>query len=641
MDIHQILLKYWGHKSFRALQEDIINSALDGKDTLALLPTGGGKSICFQVPAMAKDGICIVVSPLIALMKDQVENLTKKNIKAVAIYSGMTRREIDITLDNCIYGNIKFLYVSPERLETDIFKERFKKMNVNFIAIDESHCISQWGYDFRPSYLNIANLREYLPANQAKKANIPFIALTATATPKVVIDIQEQLKFKAENVLQKSFERKNIAYAVLKEEDKKNRLLKILTTVKGTSVIYVRTRKKTKEIALFLLKNGISADYYHAGLSNKERALKQSNWINDVTRVIVSTNAFGMGIDKSNVRTVVHIDLPDSLEAYFQEAGRAGRDEKKAFAILLFEEADRIDLEQRIVNSFPEIDTIKQVYQALANFFQIPIGSALNESYSLNIIRFSEQYNLSTYSVYNCIKFLEKEGYLLLSESNYNASRVKIEINKDNLYEFQVKNNKFDLFIKTLLRSYAGLFENFTKIDEYEIAKRLKTTKDKVVKGLKYLNNLEIISYLEQTNQPQLTYLTERFDVRDISISAQHYLERKEIAIKKMESVIYFATTKHKCRSEILLHYFGEKDVYRCGVCDVCLERNKLNLSDVEFSSVSNQFKKLVQNDTFTTTEVIKKIEGIKEDKIIKVMQWLMDNDKLILNAENFLEWRK
>jgi ATP-dependent DNA helicase RecQ len=634
LDIHQTLLKHWGHSSFRPLQEDIINSVLAGKDTLALLPTGGGKSICFQIPALVKEGVCIVVSPLIALMKDQVQNLVQRNIKAVAIYSGMTRREIDITLDNCVYGNIKFLYLSPERIETDIFKERYKKMKVNLIAIDEAHCISQWGYDFRPSYLNIANLRE-------EKPTVPFIALTATATSDVVIDIQEQLKFKKENALQKSFERKNLAYAVLYEEDKKNRLLKILNSVKGTSVVYVRSRKKTKEIALFLQRNGIDSDFYHAGLSNDERTLKQSNWINDRTRVIVSTNAFGMGIDKPNVRSVVHIDLPDSLEAYFQEAGRAGRDEDKAFAILLFEEADRIDLEQRIINSFPEIDLIKQVYQSLANFFQIPIGSALNESYSLNIIEFSEQYNLSIYLVYNCIKFLEKECYLLLSESNYNASRIKLEVNKDELYEFQVKNSKFDLFIKTLLRSYTGLFDNFTKIDEFEIAKRLKTTKDKVVKGLQYLSHLEVISYLEQTNQPQLTYLTERLNVKDISISAKHYHDRREIAIKKMESVIYFATTKHKCRSEILLTYFGEKDIYRCGVCDVCIERNKLDLSDVEFSAVSDQVKKIVKVEPTPITQIINKINGVRDDKTIKVIQWLMENEKLISNEENKLEWRK
>ena len=634
MDIHQILLKYWGYNKFRPLQEDIISAALDGKDTLALLPTGGGKSICFQVPTMAMDGLCVVVSPLIALMKDQVENLVKRNIKAVAIYSGMTKREIDITLDNCVYGNIKFLYISPERLTTEIFKARFPKMKVCLIAIDESHCISQWGYDFRPAYLNIADLRN-------EKPDVPFLALTATATPEVVDDIQNQLKFKEHHILQKSFERKNLAYAVLNEEDKQNRLLKILNSVKGTSVVYVRSRKRTKEVASFLLKNGISADYYHAGLSNDERNQKQNNWINDNTRVIVSTNAFGMGIDKPNVRSVVHLDLPDSLEAYFQEAGRAGRDEEKAYAVLLFENADRLDLEQRIISSFPKLDTIKQVYQALANYYQIPIGSALNESYSFNIVDFSTQYNMQVYTVFNCLKFLEKENYIHLSESNFNPSRIKFEVTKDELYEFQVKNPKFDLFIKTILRSYAGLFENFAKIDEFEIAKRLKSNTEKITQLLNYLNKLEIISYLPQTNEPKLTYLTERLAIENVKISTEHYHDRKEVAIKKMESVIYYVTSKHKCRSEILLNYFGEKDVYRCGVCDVCLERNKLELSDIEFSTVSNQIKKLLKSEQLALTELVNRIEGVRDDKIVKVIQWLIENEKLVTNSENLLEWRK
>lgn len=634
MDIHQILLKHWGFNSFRPLQEDIINSVLEGNDTLALLPTGGGKSICFQVPALAKEGICIVVSPLIALMKDQVENLKKRGIKAEAVFSGMTKREIDIILDNCVYGNIKFLYVSPERIETELFKARYEKMNVNLIAIDESHCISQWGYDFRPSYLNIAHLRE-------NKPNIPVLALTATATPEVVVDIQKQLQFKKENVLQKSFERKNLAYAVLEEENKNARLLKILKNVPGTSVVYVRSRKHTKDIASFLLKNGISADFYHAGLSNEERNLKQNNWINDKTRVIVSTNAFGMGIDKPNVRSVVHIDLPDSLEAYFQEAGRAGRDEKKAYAVLLVEEADRLDLTQRIINSFPEIETIKKVYQALANYYQLPIGSGFNESYDFNIVEFSNQYNFKVFTVFNCLKFLEKEGYIYLSEATFNPSRVKFELNKSELYEFQVKHPHHDLLIKTILRSYGGIFENYIKIDETELAQRLKTSKPKIEEGLHYLNSLDVISYLPQTTQPQLTYLTERLEDKNVVISAQHYHDRKEIAVKKMESVIYYATSKHKCRSEILLNYFGEKDTYRCGVCDVCLERNKLELSDVEFSSVSDQIKKVLKESPLPMTELVNHVKDVRDDKIIKVIQWLMENGKIKPNQENLLEWKK
>ncbi len=634
MDIHKILLKYWGYSTFRPLQEDIINASISGKDTLALLPTGGGKSLCFQVPAIAMEGICIVVSPLIALMKDQVDNLIKRDIKAVAIYSGMTKREIDITLDNCVYGNIKFLYVSPERITTELFRERFKKMNVNLIAVDESHCVSQWGYDFRPAYLNIAQLKELKP-------DVPFLALTATATPNVVIDIQKQLKFKTEHVLQKSFERKNLAYAVLNEEDKSGKLLKILNNISGTSVVYVRSRKRTKEVASFLLKNGISADYYHAGLTHEERNSKQYNWINNITRVIVSTNAFGMGIDKPDVRTVVHMDLPDSLEAYFQEAGRAGRDEEKAYAVLLVENADRTELEKRIVSSFPEIKTIKQVYQALANFYQIPVGSAFNESYNFNIIEFGQRYNLPVFTVFNCIKFLEKEGYLYLSETTHNPSRIKFEIQKEDLYVFQVKNKKFDLFIKTILRSYQAPFENFVKIDEFELAKRLKISKDKVVQMLNYLNKLEVISYLPQTRDPQLTYLTERLAIENVRISPQHYHDRREIAIKKMESVIFYSGTKHKCRSEILLNYFGEEDIYRCGVCDVCLERNKLDLSDLEFSSVSDQIKKIVGKEPLPMTQLVNKIDNIREDKTIKVIQWLLENNKLISNKDNLLEWRK
>ncbi|MCB9335872.1 MAG: RecQ family ATP-dependent DNA helicase [Flavobacteriales bacterium] len=634
MDIHQILLKYWGYNQFRPLQEDIISSVLEGKDTLALLPTGGGKSICFQVPAMSKDGICIVISPLIALMKDQVENLVKRGIKAIAIYSGMTNREIDVALDNCVYGDFKFLYVSPERIETEIFRERLKKMNVNLFAIDESHCISQWGYDFRPSYLNIAHLRELKP-------DIPFLALTATATPEVVKDIQHQLKFKEENVLQKSFERKNIAYVVVQEEDKLNRLLKILNKIKGTSVVYVGTRKRTQEIAQFLHKNGVSADYYHAGLTNEQRNIKQSNWIENRTRVIVSTNAFGMGIDKPDVRSVVHLDLPASLEAYFQEAGRAGRDEQKAYAILLVEGADRLNLESQIISSFPELDTIKQVYQALANYFQIPIGAALNESYFFDIIDFSKQYNFSVSTVFHCLKFIEKEGYLFLSEAYYNPSRIKIEVNKAELYEFQVKNIKYDLFIKTILRSYTGLFENFVKINESELAKRMKSDREKIEKALDYLSHINIISYEKQSNLPQLTFLTPRLETKSLYISKQHYHDRKEVAIKKMEGVIYYAFSTHKCRSQILLEYFGQKESYRCGVCDVCLERNKLDLSDMEFSLVSDQIKELLNDSPLAITQLVNGVKNVKEDKTIKVIQWLMENNKLITNSKNLLEWRK
>ncbi|MCC7332387.1 MAG: RecQ family ATP-dependent DNA helicase [Flavobacteriales bacterium] len=632
--IHQILLQYWGYSNFRELQEEIILSVLEGKDTLALLPTGGGKSICFQVPAMAKDGICIVISPLIALIKDQVENLKKKGIKATSIYSGMSKREIDVALDNCVYGGYKFLYISPERINTEIFAARFEKMNVNLFAVDESHCISQWGYDFRPSYLNISRLREMKP-------EIPFIALTATATADVVKDIQFQLGFKKENVLQKSFERKNIAYVVIQEEDKLKRLLKILTKIEGSSVVYVGTRKKAQNIADFLVQKGFSADYYHAGLTNNERSLKQSNWINNITRIIVSTNAFGMGIDKPNVRSVIHLDLPNSLEAYFQEAGRAGRDEKKAYAVLLVEKTDRIELEKQIISNFPEIDTIKQVYQALANFYQLPIGSAQNETFFFDISLFSKQFNFQVFTVFNCLKFLEKEGYLIVSESVFSPSRIKIEVSNVELYDIQLRNPSLDLLIKILLRSYGGLFDDFVKIDEFDIARKLNNTKDNIEKQLDYLANSNVISYVKQSNLPQLTYLQARVEAKSIYISKQHYSERKSVAVQKMESVIYYAFSKHKCRSQLLLSYFGEKNEFRCGVCDVCLERNKLELSDIEFTNISDQIKKILNQTPLNMSGLISKIEISREDKIIKVIQWLTENGKLIINKENLLEWRK
>ena len=475
--IHEILEKYWGYRSFRPSQEEIINSVLNGTDALALLPTGGGKSICFQVPGLAMDGICVVVSPLIALMKDQVENLTKKGIKAIAITSAMHKREIDIALDNCVHGNVKFLYLSPERLETEIVKVRLQKMNVNLIAIDESHCISQWGYDFRPSYLKIELLREILP-------KVPFLALTATATKEVVVDIQEKLRFKKKNVIQQSFERKNIAYILLNEEDKLARLLKIAQKVSGSGIVYVRNRKKTQDIANYLRSNKISADFYHAGLDSKTRDIKQSEWVNNKTRVIVCTNAFGMGIDKPDVRFVVHIDLPDSLEAYFQEAGRAGRDEQKAFAILLYNNGDKIELNRNVENSFPEMDAIRQTYQALANYYQIPSGSGLGTTFSFDISAFCDNYKLQAITVFNSLKFIEREGYILLSDAFFQAARLKLEVSRDDLYKFQISNPAFDVFIKLLLRNYAGLFDNFEKINEYDLAKKLKLKQNEVIKKL-------------------------------------------------------------------------------------------------------------------------------------------------------------
>jgi ATP-dependent DNA helicase RecQ len=609
------------------MQEEIIQSVLDGNDTLALLPTGGGKSVCFQVPALVREGICIVVSPLIALMKDQVDNLQKKGIAAIAITSAMHKREIDIALDNCVYGQIKFLYLSPERLGSDIVQARLKKMKVSLIAVDEAHCISQWGYDFRPSYLKIALLRDLLP-------KVPVLALTATATKEVVIDIQAQLRFKKENVLQKSFERRNLAYVVINEEDKQGRLMKVVKNVGGTGVIYVRNRRRTQDIAIILQNQKITADFYHAGLLPGERAQKQDNWIKNRTRVIVATNAFGMGIDKPDVRFVAHLDLPDSLEAYFQEAGRAGRDENKAYAVMLYNDADVQELRKNVELSFPSLEEIRQTYQALANYYQLAIGAGQNNAYDFDISEFCNRYNLQPTTVFNSIKFLEKEGYIIATEALYQPSRVHVLVNNEELYKFQVANMSYDPFIKLLLRSYGGMFDNYVKINESDIARRGKIGRNRVIDLLQKLQQAEILSYLPQTNLPQIIFTVPRLDAKTLHISKEHLAERKAIAVKRMEWMIDYVTSRHRCRSQLLLAYFGETDTYRCGVCDVCLERNKLELTDLDFDSISRQVQLLLGVHSLPLHELINNIQGYKEDKCIKVIQWLLDNGRLEYDKE-------
>jgi ATP-dependent DNA helicase RecQ len=628
--IHDILESFWGFKTFRPLQEEIINSVMNGNDTLALLPTGGGKSICFQVPALAKEGICIVVSPLIALMKDQVENLVKRGIKAIAITSAMHKREIDIALDNCVHGNIKFLYLSPERLGTEIVKVRLLKMKVNLIAIDEAHCISQWGYDFRPSYLKISELRELLP-------DIPVLALTATATTEVVKDIQAKLLFKKDNLKQKSFERQNVAYVVLPEEDKLARLVKIINSMNGTGIVYVRNRKKTQDIAAYLISNKIAADFYHAGLDSKTRDLKQSNWIANKTRVIVCTNAFGMGIDKPDVRFVVHIDLPDSLEAYFQEAGRAGRDEKKAFAILLYNEGDKIELQRNVEMSYPTLEEIRQTYQALANYYQLPTGSGEGVTYDFNISDFCDNHKLTAITVFNSLKFIEREGYIALTDSIFQPSRIKVDMNREDLYKFQISNPAFDVFIKLLLRSYAGLFDGFVKINEYDLSKKANISKDEIVNRLNYLQQIKVLTYVPQTELPQLTFLQPRVDAKGLTLSKENFSLLKKRAIERMESVLNYAESTHKCRSQLLLSYFGENNSTRCNHCDVCLKENKLVLHTEEFENISKQIKQLLSVHPLDLKHLVDSITSVNENKIIHTIQLMIDNDQLKYNDENFL----
>jgi ATP-dependent DNA helicase RecQ len=617
--IHQILEKNWGYKSFRPLQEEIINDILQGKDTLALLPTGGGKSICFQVPALAKEGICIVVSPLIALMKDQVENLTKKGIKAIAITSQMHKREIDIMLDNCVYGQIKFLYLSPERLESELVKQRIMRMNVNLIAVDEAHCVSQWGYDFRPSYLNIANVRQLHP-------QVPVLALTATATPNVVEDIQHKLEFKIHNLRQKSFERKNLIYVVQKEEDKYSRLLKIIKGIKGSGVVYVRNRRKTQELAAFLKKHDFVADFYHAGLTAQQRDKKQNDWIENRVPIIVCTNAFGMGIDKPNVRFVVHMDIPDSIEAYFQEAGRAGRDEQLAYAVLLYNDADIIDLKHSLDINFPEQEQIKQVYQAMANYLQIAAGAGAGTSYNFEIAHFCDTYKLNPIIAFNALKHLEREGLLALSEAVHQPSKIKFEINREDLYRFQINNIAFDPFIKVLLRSYNGLFDAFVNINEFELAGKTRLKQEDIVKRLKALQSNAVLTYIPQNALPQITLIKAREDVRDMRLSKEKYLFLKSRAHERIEAMVHYITSNFKCRSQLLIAYFGQTNASTCQRCDVCLERNKRVISNEEFEQISEQILRLLAVHELSPKKIVDSLPEANEQKTLYIIRFMVDN---------------
>ncbi|MFO8055052.1 MAG: RecQ family ATP-dependent DNA helicase [Bacteroidales bacterium] len=632
-DIHKVLYNHWGYSNFRFLQEDIIRSVMEGKDTLALLPTGGGKSICFQVPALAREGLCIVITPLIALMKDQVAQLQRRRIKASAIYSGMTIREIDVSLENACKGELKFLYCSPERLRTEMFRSRLPRMKVNFLAIDESHCISQWGYDFRPPYLKIADIRPVLGAE------IPVIALTATATPEVVNDIQEKLQFRKKNVFQKSFERTNLTYVVQHEEDKMNRMMRVLQRVPGTGIIYVRNRRKTRDIAEWLKDKGIAADYYHAGLDQKTRGRRQKEWMEGLTRVIVSTNAFGMGIDKPNVRFVIHLDVPDNLEAYFQEAGRAGRDQKQAWAVLLYNNADIIDAEKYFDLAYPPLDMIKKIYNALGNYFQIPVGTGMNSTNIFHLNEFSKTNNFRPIVVFNALNILEKEGYILLSDALRQSSKVHIPINRNELYRFQVREPYYDPFIKILLRSYPGLFHDFVRISENEIAQRARLTVDKTCKILERLHSMHVLEYIPRSETPQLVFTSHRLDAKDLNISKENYQYRKAAARKRLDAVKDYVTAETRCRSQILLDYFGEKNVARCGKCDVCRQRNKLSLSEYEFDLVLKRIKPQLQQQEIPLRQIIETADINDEKKVLKVLQWLMDHGKVLKNGAIY-KWK-
>ena len=618
----EILKQYWGYDSFRDLQEEIITSIGEGKDTLGLMPTGGGKSITFQVPALAQEGICIVITPLIALMKDQVQNLRKREIKALAIYSGMTRQEILTALENCIFGNYKFLYISPERLDTEIFRTKLRSMKVSMITVDESHCISQWGYDFRPAYLKIAEIRELLP-------EVPVLALTATATPEVVTDIQARLKFREGNVFRMSFERKNLAYIVRKTDNKTKEIPYILQRISGSAIIYVRNRRRTKEITELLMNEGITADFYHAGLDNAVKDLRQKRWQSGEVRVMVATNAFGMGIDKPDVRIVLHLDLPDSPEAYFQEAGRAGRDGEKAYAVILYSKSDKTTLHKRVVDTFPDKEYILNVYEHLQYYYQMAMGDGFQCIREFNLEEFCRKFKYFPVPVDSALKILTQAGYLEYTDEQDNSSRILFTIRRDELYKLREMGKEAEALIQSILRSYTGVFTDYAYISEESLAIRTGLTRQQIYNILVTLTKRRIVDYIPRKKTPYIIYTRERLELRFLHIPPSVYEERKaryEARIKAMEE---YVTTENICRSRMLLRYFGEKNEHNCGQCDVCLSKRATNdLSEESYEEVKRQILNLLSHSPLTPAETADQIKAEKED-IGQVIRYLLDEGEL------------
>ncbi len=624
---HQILHDYWGYSSFRPLQEQIIQSVWEGRDTLGLMPTGGGKSLTFQVPVMGMKGICLVVTPLISLMKDQVDNLRERGIKAAAVYSGMSREEIITTLENCIFGDYKFLYVSPERLSSDIFITKLQAMDVCLLVVDESHCISQWGYDFRPSYLKISGIRRLLEG-------VPVLALTATATKEVVDDIQEKLLFKEKNLFQKSFVRENLSYVVRNADNKLAELIHILQTVPGTSIVYVRSRKQTKEIALSLKKAGIMADFFHAGLSHEEKIYKQNAWKLDECRVIVATNAFGMGIDKPDVRTVIHMDLPNSPEEYFQEAGRAGRDEERSYAIILYTAADSIKLKKRITDAFPERDFILRVYEALGNYYQVAVGAGYNDVYDFSLHEFCVPFKLPFLQTHHALKILELAGYIEYTEEIDLRSRIQFLIYRDEMYSLRLDKDSDEL-LHAILRNYTGVFSDDVYIDESMLAVRTGKSRKEVTEKLISLSRLRYIRYIPQKKTPFIVFTTSREETQFVSISRAVYEERKKRFEKRIHSMIGYVEEEAVCRSRMLLIYFDEKNPRDCGCCDVCLKKNETGLSNYEFRRIKEQVEMLLgDGQPRRINNLVDSVADENTEKVIRVIRFLIDAGELNLEDD-------
>jgi ATP-dependent DNA helicase RecQ len=630
MTIDEILKRYWGFDSFRPLQEDIINSILAGNDTLALMPTGGGKSLCYQVPALAKDGVCLVISPLIALMKDQVENLRRKNITAFAIFSGMSRKEVINTLKTATDSNCKFLYVSPERLETSLFKEYLPAININLIAVDEAHCISQWGYDFRPPYLRIAALRDEL-------RGIPVLALTASATQEVQNDICDKLAFRSKNIFRQSFERANLSYSVFKVESKINKIIEILTKVPGTGIIYCKSRKRTKEISELLQLQNISSGFYHAGLSAEERTKKQEDWIKNKIRVIVCTNAFGMGIDKPDVRTVVHADIPDCLENYYQEAGRAGRDGKKSFAVLLYDDSDITDLNELPAIRYPSIETIKEVYACLANYLQVPSGNGEGEYYDFDITDFLKKFKLNSSAVIYTLKALEQDGWLSFNEQVFIPPTVYFTTDKNYLYQFEKDYPSLEPLIKSLLRAYDGIFDFPAIISETVIAGLLKKDKEEVKKELLQLHQAAIINYTPQKDKPQIFFLKNRVRAEDLFINISNYAERKEKFIARIKNMVGYTTETIKCRSKITANYFGDIEIKDCGICDNCLRKKEITLTNEEFEAIHKRIIQTLTAKALSAKDLLLQLNGIKKEKAWKVIDALQAEGKILIDKNGMV----
>lgn len=628
----EILKKYWGYDAFRPLQEEIILSVLSKKDTIALMPTGGGKSICFQMPSLMTEGICLVISPLIALIKDQVANLKKKGVPALSIYSGMSFHEVKNTLQNAAYGNFKFLYVSPERLETELFLEYLPLLKLNLIAVDEAHCISQWGYDFRPSYLHIASVREYLP-------EIQMLALTASATLEVQKDICEKLLFKkGYQSFHQSFERANLSYSAFELSSKQNKLLSVLKKVPGSGIVYCKTRKRTQEVSEMLKMNDISADYYHAGLSLDQRNKKQEDWISNKTRIIACTNAFGMGIDKPDVRSVVHYDVPDALENYYQEAGRAGRDGKKSYAVLLFNNAEINDLREKIQQRFPSVETIRKIYGALCHFFQLPSGKGEGLSYEFDINTFVKNFKLDAFTVNSVLKILEQEELITYSEQFFAPPTVVFTTNKSTLNQFEESHPQYDTVVKGLLRSYDGIFDFPAIINESQLAKFIGIKNEELVRLLVELKGLGILDYVPQKEEPQVYFLQNRVKADDLYVNEKNILNRKKAFEKRLNAMVHFATNKTQCRSKLIASYFSDFKISRCGICDNCLRNKETMITSEEFNAISARVKKESSLTPISTTDLLRKLSDFRENKVWKVLNFLQEENSVSVNDNGLIK---